>query len=456
MTEGAASSSAASPHILLINPWVHDFAAYDFWAKPLGLLTLGGMLRHHGLRVSFIDCLDRHHPAGAQRSEKHRHGRGPYLKTPIAKPARLGDIQRTYSRYGIPPAWFQEDLARVAPPDLVMVTSLMTYWYPGVIETVRAIKTAMPRVPVILGGVYATLMPDHARSRCGADRVVTGMAEDRILDLVAEFTGYRAAPRCDPSDMNSWPYPALDLQHRMTYLPIQTGRGCPFSCHYCAAGVLNPGWQRRRPDHVVAEILHWQRRCGVQDVAFYDDALLVDAERHILPILDAVSRKAAGLRFHTPNALHLRYISPDVAKAMKRAGFTTIRLGLETMAFREERPFDRKVSEEEFLTAISHLREAGFDSAQLGAYVLAGLPGQTVSEIEAAIRLARRNGVMPILAHYTPIPNTPLWEAACEVSRYDLAADPVTTNNAVFPCLREGFSWEVLTRLKRLSRGEIT
>ncbi|MGD2036453.1 MAG: B12-binding domain-containing radical SAM protein, partial [Desulfobacterales bacterium] len=50
------------PHILLVNPWIHDFAAYDFWAKPLGLLYLAALLRSHGLSVSYIDCLDRFHP----------------------------------------------------------------------------------------------------------------------------------------------------------------------------------------------------------------------------------------------------------------------------------------------------------------------------------------------------------------------------------------------------------
>ena len=50
------------PHILLVNPWVHDFAAYDFWANPLGLLTLGGILREHGARISYLNCLDRFHP----------------------------------------------------------------------------------------------------------------------------------------------------------------------------------------------------------------------------------------------------------------------------------------------------------------------------------------------------------------------------------------------------------
>ena len=53
---------ADAPHILLVNPWIHDFAAYDVWAKPLGLLGLGAILRRHGCRVSYVDCLNRFHP----------------------------------------------------------------------------------------------------------------------------------------------------------------------------------------------------------------------------------------------------------------------------------------------------------------------------------------------------------------------------------------------------------
>jgi hypothetical protein len=44
-----------------------------------------------------------------------------------------------------------------------------------------------------------------------------------------------------------------------------------------------------------------------------------------------------------------------------------------------------------------------------------------------------------------------LWERAVAVSRYDLEADPIFTNNAIFPCQREAFTWEALSRLKRLT-----
>ena len=51
----------------------------------------------------------------------------------------------------------------------------------------------------------------------------------------------------------------------------------------------------------------------------------------------------------------------------------------------------------------------------------------------------------------TPIPGTPMWKEALASSRYDLEADPVLTNNAIFPCQKEPFSWDRISRLKHLS-----
>ena len=442
-----------TPHILLVNPWIHDFAAYDFWAKPLGLLTLGAILRDHGARISYMDCLDRFHPfAAAGPLPSARCGRGPYLKTVIAKPKGLDDIPRNYCRYGIPVEWFRKDLESLDPPDLVLVTSLMTYWYPGVRETINVLKSVFPDVPVVLGGVYATLCADHARHTCGADRVVSGPGESAVLPLVAEFTGWLPAPRFDPQDLDALPRPALDLEHRLAHVPVLTSRGCPFKCAYCASHRLQPRRMRRSPASVVDEIVHWHENHGVHDFAFYDDALLVDAKHHITPLLEGLVAAGVDVRFHTPNALHIREITRPLSRLLKRAGFHTIRLGLETTAFEGRQSMDRKVTEAEFVRTVGHLTAAGFGARQVGAYLLAGLPGQDVTGVEASIALVKRAGITPVIAHYTPIPGTPMWPQAVAASRYDLEADPIFTNNAIFPCQNEIFSWEVLTRLKNLAR----
>ena len=210
---------------------------------------------------------------------------------------------------------------------------------------------------------------------------------------------------------------------------------------------------RRSPASVVEEIVHWHENHGVDDFAFYDDALLVDAERHIIPLLEGIVAAGVDVRFHTPNALHIREITRPLARLMFRAGFHTIRLGLETTAFEGRQSMDRKVTETEFVRTVGHLKAAGFDARQVGAYLLAGLPGQDFSGIEASIAVVKQAGVTPVIAHYTPIPGTPMWPQAVAASRYDLAADPIFTNNAIFPCRSEQFSWEVLTRLKNLARA---
>ena len=441
------------PHILLVNPWITDFAAYDFWAKPLGVLTLAGILRAHDFKVSYLDCLDRFHPNAPASDPGARDGRGPYLKTRIKKPDVFADVPRNFSRYGIRPEWFRQDLTELAPPDLVMVTSLMTYWYPGVQETIRVIKEIFPETIVILGGIYATLCREHAVDHSGADLITPGPGEDIILELTARHTGFSMKHRFDPDDMNTYPYPAFDLQRRVNYIPLLTSKGCPFKCAYCASHFLHPKSLRRGADAVMAEIQFWHQAHGVKDFVFYDDALLVDAEKHAMPLFEAVIQAGLDIQFHLPNAVHIRGITDQTAGMMVRAGFKTIRLGLETTAFAQREGLDAKVTAAEFVQAVTQLKNAGFKKDQVGAYLLAGLPGQTLASIVESIRTVKQSGITPIPAYYSPIPQTLLWKAAVRSSRYPLEKDPIYTNNALLPCYPGAFSWETVSYLKNLSSG---
>jgi radical SAM superfamily enzyme YgiQ (UPF0313 family) len=419
------------PHLLLINPWIHDFAAFDFWAKPLGLLQLAGILRAHDIRISYMDCLDRFHPSAKVTGAQKRPGRGAYLKTRIPRPAGLKDVPRYFSRYGIPLEWFREDLTNIPQPDVVMVTSLMTYWYPGVQEAIQQTREIFPDTPIILGGIYASLCREHASKQSGADIVVTGPGEGRVLDLVADAAGVSLASGFDPQDLDTYPYPAFDLQHWIPYVPILTSRGCPFACTYCASHYLNPNIMRRSPESVVEEIQYWHKKYGVMDFAFYDDALLVNAENHIIPILEGVMAAGLQLQFYTPNALHVREVTPEIARLMVLCGFESIRLGVETAAFEERGHLDKKITRGEFLKCIQVFKDAGFQKKQIGAYILVGLPGQSISDVVDTIQAVKSAGAMPIMAYYTPIPHTALWEEALASSRYDLALDPIYTNNAI-------------------------
>lgn len=441
------------PHILFINPWIHDFAAFDFWAKPLGLLSIAAILRENGLKISYIDCLDRFHPKEPGPIEVMPDGRGPFRKTQIPKPAGLSSIRRRFSRYGILKEWFISDLKEIERPDLIFMTSLMTYWASGVKETIETLRAVFPDVPVILGGIYASLCYEHAISDSGADLVVRGPGEPRLSEILKTYTGFDLQDErllTSDTDLDRLPFPAFDLQRVIPYVPLLTSRGCPFSCEYCASSYLEPALRQRSPEHVFQEIQHWHKAYLVKNFAFYDDALLIRPETHVIPLLEKVVASGMTLSFHTPNALHIRGITRTTAPLLHRAGFKNIRLGLETTEFSDRRNHDLKVAKNDFLSAVTHLKTAGYTEKQIGAYLLCGLPGQDLGKVEDSVKFVKKAGILPVMAYYTPIPHTPLWKTACQNSKFDLTAHPVYTNNTLFPCVLSDQDLKRISRLKTL------
>ena len=423
------------PHsLVLINPWIYDFAAYDLWSKPLGLLYLAAYLRDCDFDIHLIDCLNVHHPAmmddpSRKPPQRRLYGTGKFWREKIPRPLPLKTIERPYSRYGISIQAFEEELKKVKKPSAFLVTSLMTYWYPGVRDVIAHIKKEHPGVPIILGGIYARLCRDHAVRNSGADHVVTDSSTADLFKVLKSHNIF--VPNHLPEKM---PYPAFDLLNRIDYVCLLTSRGCPYRCQYCASHFLDPELLQRDPAETLDEIRYWHMDYGVRDFAFYDDALLVGSDTHTGVLLEHLAELALDLRFHTPNALHVKEITPYIAKLMHRTGFKTIRLGLETADFFLHSDLDNKVSEGDFERAVRNLLEAGFSRREIGAYMLVGLPGQSVDSVTDTIKFVTAVGTMPFLAEYSPIPHTALWEKAIRHSEYDLASEPLFHNNTLLPC----------------------
>ncbi len=440
--------------ILLVNPWIHDFAAYDFWMKPLGLLYLASILRSGGCEVALLDCLD--FPSLPERyatllkiPKRRDFGRGHFHQEVIPKPEPLRQIPRQYRRYGIPPEGAREILSAWPRPDLILITSSMTYWYTGLFETIAFLRLTIPGVPILLGGIYATLCFDHAEKYSGADRVLPGPWDGEKNRILAEVLDI---PPLDDLAFDDWPYPAFDLYPRPAYVCLLTRRGCPCSCTYCAASILMRGVETRSPEGVVREILHWRDQGGIRDFAFYDDALLIHPAGHIQPILQGILQRGGQVNFHTPNALHAREIDEELAGLLFRGGFKTIRLGLETSDEAAQIQTGGKVNNRDFRRAVANLRKAGYSREEIGVYLMAGLPGQPWREVRESIAFVLECGARPILAEYSPIPGTPLFGKAKEMSPFDLD-EPLFQNNSLFPGQWGGFTWGDFRRLKEEIRN---
>ncbi len=450
------SMSSKAPFILLVNPWITDFAAFDLWGKPMGLLLLGALLREGGCRVELLDCLDRHDGPTAARQDvfpgsDRMYGTGKYPRMVIPKPAAYAGIPRRYHRYGIHPESFRAKLQAMPRPDIIWVTSVMTYWYPGLQETITLLKEIHPEVPVWLGGIYAGLCRKHARERSGADEIVV-LPPERLPERIEAATGFMLENCRHWGSFRHWPPPALDLLASLPYAPLLTSTGCPFRCPYCASHLLQPRWEKRSAAFIYEEVLRCHERYGTLDFALFDDALLLQAESTLKPALERLCREGVKVRFHTPNALHIRALTSEWCELLHASGFTTIRLGLETTHPDRQRQWGGKVETAMFQDAVSRLRSAGFSRDQIGVYLLGGLPGQSPAEVAEAIRIVREAGAQPHLAEYSPLPGTSMWEEAMSASPYDVENEPLYHNNTFFACRRPDFTYEDLLHLKDLSK----
>ena len=408
---------------LLVHPPIFDFTAYDFWLRPYGMMRASAQLAN-ACRFTFFDYLT--------TEKKDSWSRGRFEEEVVAKPEALRDIPRRFRRFGRPRAVFQE-LLRSRTFDAVLVQTSMTYWYPGVREVIEDIREFQPTAKIVLGGVYATLCAEHA-SALGADLVIQGANLAPLYQLLA----------LEPAGKRNRVY----IQGEDSDVGIlKLSDGCPFHCTYCAAPMMWKGFTPRGLDECVEDFRHLAD-AGAKDIAFYDDALLYRADEVLLPFLDAVSaviKAGSPARFHTPNALNARFMTPELARQMVKAGFVSFFLGFESGAKEWQTATGGKIGVGEFEAAVHYLREAG--ASGIFAYIIAGHPDSEAQSPENSIRLARGLGVRVMLSEFSPIPGT---ADGIKCAPWTDLAEPLSHNKTAFALRRLGA--DRLNRLKELAR----
>jgi hypothetical protein len=419
------------PRILLVNPPIYDFSAYDFWLKPYGMLRVAGFLRGQAefALFDFLDRLDRRVPPGKYRGD--RWGRGSFYSVAVEKPAALADVPRQFHRFGLPRAELESFLGAQPPFDYALVQTGMTYWYLGLSEVIETLRRHAPETKIILGGVYATICPDHARA-LGADFVVAGS------DLAPLWKFLRLSP--DEEKLPLW-----DLYPQLATGVLKLADGCPFRCTYCSVPQIYPKFHLRPLERSLAE-LDFLARLGVEHVAFYDDALLYRPEKMLKPFLQEILRRDMRIEFHTPNAMNARFIDKELACLLIAAGFQNIYLGFESSAFAWQKKTGGKVYSEELEQAVENLVQAGADTRRIHAYLIVGHPKGDEQAVEASLVFAHRLGIKVMLSEFSPIPGTPDGE---QCRRWIDLDEPLRHNKTAFAIERLGA--QEINRLKALA-----
>ncbi|MCX5692724.1 MAG: B12-binding domain-containing radical SAM protein [Candidatus Omnitrophica bacterium] len=394
--------------ILLVNPWIYDFSAYDFGMKPVGLLRIGEFLRRKGAKVDLADCL------GGCSRHKDEYGFSKIKKEKIEKPETLKNIERPYFRYGISIPEFLEKISAFSEIDEIYVASGMTYWYPGVHLAIKLLKERFNKTPVMLGGIYATICHKHARLTSGADVVWKGRYLDREYFYWDGF------------------YPAYDLLSDREILPIQLTAGCPFRCTYCASRMFNSRFEMKDPVDLFEEVMYYNRKFGTRSFVFYDDALAYRNSEGIKRFLRLVIASGMELTFHTPNGLHARFIDEELAELFKKANFKDLRISLETSDEGVQQFTGGKVSNNDLKLALRNLKEAGFAKKDLGVYILMGASYIDMEKTMDDILFINALGAKAVLASYSPIPGTLDYKILLKNKIIKENIDPLWHNKTIF------------------------
>jgi radical SAM superfamily enzyme YgiQ (UPF0313 family) len=269
---------------------------------------------------------------------------------------------------------------------------------------------------VILGGLHVSAVPDEARTH--ADTIVIGEGENAWPLLMVDLTerGRQLLKTYDARgknfDLNLSPMPRFDLldPERYNRLTVQTQRGCPFRCEFCAASIrISPTYKTKPVDRVIAEIreikAHWKRPF----IEFADDNTFVN-KSHAKQLVRAVAQEQ--VRWFTETDISVAD-DRELLEMLKDSGCAQILIGLESTTFSsldgvEQRTNWKARQVDRYLEAIRRIQDCGI--MVNGCFVL-GLDGVDTKSFEDIWTFVQQSGLYEVqITVQTAFPGTPLYD----------------------------------------------
>ena len=245
--------------------------------------------------------------------------------------------------------------------DLICCTTLFTHDAAEVNKALDGCRFMAPGVPIVAGGVLASLMPDR-------------------LPDVTVFRGYsKILDQCIPDYSMNWEIEPEWEEFSFTF----TTRGCPNRCPYCAVHRIEkeqwviPNWR----DHIIDS----------KPCAMISDNNLSAYPEHLIEVAQYLKEKKKKVVFD--NGLDCKLITPEIAKTL--AGLRYVRAGLRLA-------FDRIEEDGVFQAAVRMLIGAGVSPRSIMSYVLYNYR-DTPHEADYRMRECVKLGIRPYPQRYQPI-----------------------------------------------------
>jgi radical SAM superfamily enzyme YgiQ (UPF0313 family) len=268
-------------------------------------------------------------------------------------------------------------------------------------------------VPIVLGGLHVTLMPDEAAKH--ADAIVTGGAEGAWPKLVADFRAGRMKPRYEGmrQDVFLDPWyakPRFDLLAGRPYnrVTVQTSRGCPLNCEFCAASLrITNSFQQKPVELAIAEIGAAIAQVDRPFLELADDNTFINKKwgKQFLRALEPMD-----VLWFTETDISVAD-DPELLDMLAGSGCRQVLIGLESpdangLAGMDPHDWKRRHADH-YLEAIEEIQSRGITVN--GCFIL-GLDGDSPETFERVRDFVAQSGLLEVqLTVQTPFPGTPLY-----------------------------------------------
>ena len=344
------------------------------------------------------------------------------------------------------PAWRDTLASRIAGGRVLAVgiSSMTGPQIHGGLDAARVARAADATVPIVWGGVHASLVQESTLRHALVDAIVVGEG-DRSLPALARAlreTGELAGvpgvgvldeagrpqvepepPRTPLDDMALPQYDAVELsRYRSTLfgtpetsLPFVTSRGCPYRCTYCYNRVFDKRrWRAMSAPRARSAFEEIHARYGARDIFLLDDEFFIDIQR-VRQFAEHMRGSPVAFRFHNANCRVgevLRFTAEDLTSIVA-AGFRQMFVGVESG---NDEVLDRMEKDHTVADVIeANRRLAGTELVPAYSF-MAGLPFERVEQVHDTLHLMERlvrdnpNARILPLSIYSPFPGTPLFE----------------------------------------------
>ncbi|MDD5090656.1 MAG: radical SAM protein [Candidatus Wallbacteria bacterium] len=311
-------------------------------------------------------------------------------------------------------------------PDLVAFPAV-TDWFRWMYRIAEKVKSRMPSVPVIFGGIHPSTAPEFLISQPAIDYICLGEGEDALLELVTTLESggdpsgianiwgkfFRNAPRPLIKNLDCLPFPDHELFYeKVPYFKsvytILGSRGCPYSCTYCCNNCLRklyagdePFFRKRSVANIISELKYALEKWRFKSVLIEDDLFTGDTGR----IRDFCEQYKAWIRKPFVCVTHPLAVHKEELDMLKDAGCIQIEIGVQTMNEKvRKKHLDRHETNPDIVNALRTLHESGIP---FNIDHIVGLPDDTFEWQLFALRLY--NEVRPnrlLFFHITCYPRT--------------------------------------------------